>query len=263
MNKNQQVTDNRATLNAQLQVLVTENDCTFANNHDLFHLKHGAINDGYYFDDSHLTLKRSDAMIKSIGLKQRSGIMSTTNIHPRHTSPLTWKIQPPTQRVHAAKQIRLREVVISTTSLSSTAKCIHPLHQIVYPLVYTPRRHLQGTTITPQPVWTALRLLTFSTPSGQRHVAKVRQKRTTQLRTGQSKTTTKDPRAHRHCDKPRTYQPPSRDQCEHCGETAHNTVRCRHGGPITCHSCGELAPKSKHCHHAQIDDYYRGYWRDA
>ena len=99
MNKNQQVTDNIATLNAQLQVLATENDCTFANNHDLFHLKNGAINDGYYYDDIHLTLKGSDAMIKSIGLKQRSGTVSTANIHPRQTSPLTWKIQLPTQGV--------------------------------------------------------------------------------------------------------------------------------------------------------------------
>ena len=36
INQNQQVTDNISTLNAQLQVLATENDCTFANNHDLF-----------------------------------------------------------------------------------------------------------------------------------------------------------------------------------------------------------------------------------
>ena len=93
---------------------------------------------------------------------------------------------------------------------------------------------------------------------------KVRQNRTTrQMRTGQSHTRTKDPRADKHGDKPRTYQPPSRDRCEHCGETGHNTGRCRHGGPITCHSCGELAHKSKHCHCAQTDDFYRGYWRDA
>ena len=38
-------------------------------------------------------------MIKSIGLKQRSGTVSTANIHPRQTSPLTWKIQLPTQGV--------------------------------------------------------------------------------------------------------------------------------------------------------------------
>ena len=73
---------------------------------------------------------------------------------------------------HTTKKIRLREVVTSTTSLNSVAKYIHPLHQIMYPLVDTPRRHQLGTTTTPQPVWTARRPLIFSTPSGQKHVAK-------------------------------------------------------------------------------------------
>ena len=69
---------------------------------------------------------------------------------------------------HTTKKIRPREVVTSATSLNSVAKSI----QTVYPLVDTPRRRQQRTTITPQPVWTARRPLIFSTPSGIKHVAK-------------------------------------------------------------------------------------------
>ena len=232
-----------------------------------FPLKNGAINDGYYYDNIHLTLKVSDAN-KSIGLKKRSGTMSTKNIHPRQTSPLTWEVQPPAQRVvygvphHKANKVKgsgnqhNQPQQHSKMHPSSTSNRVSPggysqkaptgnHHHSPASMDSTPPADFQHS------FWAKAR-------------GKVRQNRTTrQMRTGQSHTRTKDPRADKHGDKPRTYQPPSRDRCEHCGETGHNTGRCRHGGPINCPSCGELAHKSKHCHCAQTDDFYRGYWRDA
>ena len=125
-------------------------------------------------------------------------LMITTNIHPRQTSPLTWKIQPPTQRVvHEAPQHKTNKAKGSGNQHNQPQQLskVHPSftsnrvstggytqkpptgnhHHSLY-IIYITSRYGQHHAR-----WLS------STPSAQRHVAKVRQKKTTQLRTGQSK----------------------------------------------------------------------------
>ena len=146
------------------------------------------------------------------------------------------------------KQIRLREMTTSATSISSTAKSIHPLHQIVYLQEDTFIHKNTDRGPSSLPSMGSMEPDDFQHPFWAETHCKAGQNKTeqrptlyTHLRTRQSHTMTKNPPADRHSDEPRTSQPPNRDQCEHCGEAGRNTtVRCRHGGPITCLSFREL-----------------------
>ena len=80
-----------SSLNAALQSLCSDLKVHFANQHDQFHLQNGSVNDGYLADNVHLTLKGSDAMARTIGLKLRPGHTGASVTNPKQFPSLTWR----------------------------------------------------------------------------------------------------------------------------------------------------------------------------
>ena len=79
------------SLNAALQSLSADTGVIFANQHELFHLQNGNINDGYLADNVHLTMKGSGAMARKMGIKLRHGCASVADARPKQTPPITWR----------------------------------------------------------------------------------------------------------------------------------------------------------------------------
>ena len=79
------------SLNAALQSLSADTGIIFANQHELFHLQNGNINDSYLADNVHLAMKGSGAMARKMGIKLRHGCASVADARPKQTPPITWK----------------------------------------------------------------------------------------------------------------------------------------------------------------------------
>ena len=82
--KPQHVPEAISSLNAALQAMA-------ADNHDVFHLQNGDINDGYLYNDRiHLSLRGADALVKSIGIKLKHGYETATSARPKQSTATTW-----------------------------------------------------------------------------------------------------------------------------------------------------------------------------
>ena len=89
--KPQHAPDAISSLNVAFQAMAVDMGVSFANNHDLFHLQNGDINDGYLHNDKiHLSLRGADALVKSIGIKLKHGCKTATSSHPKQSTALTW-----------------------------------------------------------------------------------------------------------------------------------------------------------------------------
>lgn len=98
------VNDRITQLNAALSVLAEEEGVDFINHHESFHLLNNRVNDGYFEDGVHLTLKGSHELAISMGLKCIEELDLCTSKNPQQTSPVTWRTKPlPTTKGTKAK----------------------------------------------------------------------------------------------------------------------------------------------------------------
>ena len=76
-------------VNAGLQVMCGDEDVTFVDNTNSFHLGDGSINDGYYEQDgTHLITKATNKLLYNLQMKRKDGISSASN-HHRHQKSLS------------------------------------------------------------------------------------------------------------------------------------------------------------------------------
>ena len=95
--------DNKSALNANMLTLAEELSVSFLPNRSHYFLQSDEINDGYYYDDVHLTLKGSEKLAKSMNLIGRSG-MDSCSLKPSQTAPMTRPNPRPRHRRRTGKQ---------------------------------------------------------------------------------------------------------------------------------------------------------------
>ena len=84
-------TGNIAALNANLVTLAQQCGVKYIENPKSFFLSNGDINDGYYYDKVHLTIKGSNKLAHSLGLvSRRSDSEDMCSINASQSSPKSW-----------------------------------------------------------------------------------------------------------------------------------------------------------------------------
>ena len=84
-------TGNIAALNANLVTLAQQCGVNYIENPNSFFLSNGDINDGYYYDKVHLTIKGSNKLAHSLGLvSRRSDSEDMCSINASQSSPKSW-----------------------------------------------------------------------------------------------------------------------------------------------------------------------------
>ena len=95
--------DSISALNANMLTLAEELSVSFLPNRSHYFLQSDEINDGYYYDDVHLTLKESEKLAKSMNLIGRSG-MDSCSLKSSQTAPMTRPNPRPRHRRRTDKQ---------------------------------------------------------------------------------------------------------------------------------------------------------------
>ena len=96
--------DNIVALNANIMSVAAEQSISFIPNKKSFFLPSDDINDGYFYDKVHLTLKGPDKLAVSMGLQFRKNSDSCSSIHSQQTAPQTL----PRPRAHPAPALLSR-----------------------------------------------------------------------------------------------------------------------------------------------------------
>ena len=220
--KPQHAPDAISSLNAALQEMTVDMSVSFANNHDLFHLQNGDINDGYLHNDKiHLNQSGADALVKSIGIKLKHGCETATSSHPKQSNALTWgnrTVHPGSKRGPGPSHNHVNETENNTNESME--------HEQYKSAFFKTARNKAGY-----------------------HPMKYGQKRNDLMRSRGGEIDTHQVSNRRanfgngQGNGPRSTNFP----CVYCAEPNHRAQNCRHGQAILCHSCNRLGHKSKYC----------------
>ena len=212
--------ENIHALNANLATLAQEQGLEFLQNDQHFFLTDNQVNDGYLYDNIHLTVKGSNKLAQSMRLNSRSGsTFDGCNLHPNETPALTWtnRVTVPNDsadvRQSNAAKARWSETAApnSHSEVSRDPKTHDDEIDNNYEAVFWRRAHnktrAQGHGRTRQTTYANV-----------------------------AKSTTK-------------LSASIVNFCKNCGEGNHVTNDCRHRSPIECHECNCLGHKAKFCHY--------------
>ena len=219
------------SLNAALQSLSADTGVIFANQHELFHLQNGNINDGYLADNVHLTMKGSDAMARKMGIKLRHGCAGVADARPKQTPPITWRKDKPTNN--------------PATQRANQG----PVHEY-------------NEQINESQFFARARAKVEMNDNRQRNYKPQQRKETVgRYKHSVNMNSFRNVPRHGKNDGYKTRVTNSRDNvhsCSFCAEPNHNAQNCRHGQAIICHDCNWSGHKAKYC--PQRYDYrdYRG-----
>ena len=211
-------------LNAALQAMAADMGVSFANNHDVFHLQNGDINDGYLYNDRiHLSLRGADALVKFIGLKLKHGYETATSARPKQSTATTWgtkTVQSGSQRGPSPSHNH-----IDVTEDNASGSMQHEHYQATF---FATARNKAGGYHTKK--YGQRRSDPISSRGMETNLHSV-SNRGDNFRTAQGN-------RHRNANFP----------CVYCAEPNHRAQNCRHGQAILCHRCNRLGHTSKYCH---------------
>ena len=224
--------DNIAALNANIVAAAAELSIAYVSNQNYFLLQSNDINDGYFYDHVHLTIKGSDKLAAAMGLKSKSS-ESFSSLRPQQTAPQTRPRPYPRPRPRPAQRSQRTGV---------------------------PARGTQRRGTNPNPVPSARGTQQMSTGSSQSTEDTATLMSAAFWRRAREKAMVGH--GNRHNDTKRFSPGPNEvsksynnDYCEKCGEANHLTMSCFHKQAIKCHDCHMVGHKSKLC------KYY--HWRGA
>ena len=238
-----------SSLNAALQSLCSDLKVHFANQHDLFHLQNGSVNDGYLADNVHLTLKGSDAMARTIGLKLRPGHTGASVNNPKQSPSLTWrqkKTKAPQSRPSSDQRTDSDTGEYFTRDIDS--------HFIEKARTKSVRNNGNATGRK-----------TGRAPQHKERTPKNVGKAQYHQRGTYTSHNTYNGNRHRGNEQYETTQ-----RCGFCSEPNHNSRNCRHGQSIICHECQAPGHKAKYCYGQYRSHHYHtsegnsfDYWGNA
>ena len=272
--KGQDVTERIDALNAGLQVLCEDEQCTLIDNEGAFKLGNGAINDGYLIKKckTHLTYAGTNCLAKNLGLIGKPGhehdICTRKAAYKDHHRPAqsqersnrghyrqTWGRRPSSDHMTSGRQTSRRTQGGHGDHSAAQSDFQHRSRS------QSPRRPQGGSRdrsgARPQSP--------RRTQGGSRDRSGARPQsyRRTQSRSGRNANDndtsgewhTVHPRS-RHPSGSRTpgrsqssrnpERPGNRNSCGFCGERNHRQDTCWHGKPVTCDKCKGPGHKSKH-----------------
>ena len=217
------------SLNANMLTLAEELSVSFLPNRSHYFLQSDEINDDYYYDDVHLTLKGSEKLPKSMNLIGRSD-MDTCSLKPSQIAPMTRSNPRSRHSLRTGKQpARGPDRGHRSDSTKQAYGKVKPNNSRGSAENHSYQKHTMnsvartGNPDTPDD---------FNSAEFWR---KMREK-TSNQRTYPSRTT--------HYT---TYLNKA-EYCKKCGEQNHDTSKCFHRNVMDCHNCKRKGHKSKLCH---------------
>ena len=231
--KGQSVTDRIDSLNAGLQVMCNEEECTFINNDESFKLSNGAANDGYLLSDKvHLSFCGTNRLAKNLAQTIKQGHKDVCR-RSNHRAKSNSSHQLPGQK-------REGQFAQGTQWRPHTQK--PPFHQ------NGTHRHDQTDRRNIQPVGVHATRVQWQ----HSHQASSPWQADALSHDGDGWETvqphkqvyTRATRDDRHHSSTNTDW-----RCGFCYERNHNRDTCRHGKPVKCDKCGSYGHKAKHHSH--------------
>lgn len=207
-------------VNAGLQGLCADMDCTYKDSTEFLKLNDGSINEGYYMDDLvHLTYKGQNKLAQMMDLKPQNTQVSYNVISYARKNAARNGETPANQAQMKHRKLRQTITPIST------------------PHSYNPQNSWHGVSYPQQGKYgdTESDLHLGSRRNIQRDMG--RDERRSDARTHRADANISGP-----------HEP-----CTNCGEQNHNVKRCRFSYQLDCRLCGQYGHKAKH--HDQYESY--------
>ena len=228
--------DNIAALNANIMAVAKEMSVTFIPNNTYFFLQSDDINDGYFYDKVHLTLKGSDKLALSMGLGFRNSSDSCSSLHPhQQTRPR------PRPRPRPARQATPQQVKTPTRGAHNRGhgRSLNPglstqqRHERDYGAQASDRRARKVRGPPVPELWDTSDETIDNNFDSAAFWRRAREKANARPQTQQYGSMKSRQNEHRYCKK--------------CGERNHDTVNCFHKEAIECNDCHRLGHKNKWC----------------
>ena len=221
--------DNISALNANVSTLADELNVSFLPNRSHFFLQSDEINDGYYYNNVHLTLKGSEKLARSMNLTGHSS-MDLCSLKPSQTAAMTRPNPRPRHRRRSGQQPARGPApgqqlhTTATRATPQSRRTTNPNHSRGSTANHTSQKQQMNGAIE-----TGNQLIPddFNSAEFWRKARdKTNSHRTFQPHTTHHAPTQPNPPTYPHCED---------DYCKKCGEQNHETSKCFHKNVIDCH----------------------------
>lgn len=237
---------NITALNVSVNSLCDELDVTFLPNSTHFYLQTGEVNDGYLYDDVHLTIKGSEKLAKSMGLEGRANASGMASLRARHTPADSRPQPPPRQQQDASgwQEQGGRNGKRGHTKKRGYGNKTADVGSVAHGHVPKPTaRHDEdgGRAHTGD---------TSATDSHRAYSGLFWERARKKAGVRNSRDTAPPNHHHVHTKQQPTYYKTTEDElgyCAYCGEDNHTHENCSFKKKIECYKCHRLGHKMKYC----------------